>query len=203
MKRLFIGILCAAGVLGGAQAQAAPILTPTTDGVVSSILFDTSFNPIIFGGISGGSPADVIDGATTVATGGVAADIATDVETDNLYFLDFVDDLIVFDFDFTSSVFSAGGIWTLPAVGTQLIGGSDPALLPFIGTNAAQFSVFGDPVPVFGQEQEIVGFIVTYSLDSISAREDIAAVPEPATLGLVATGMVMAARRRRASRKSA
>ena len=174
-------------------------MTPTTDGVVSTILFDLTATPVIYGGVFGGSPADVTEGSTTIATGAVDAALPPDVEADNLFFIDFVDDLLAFDFVFSGSVFSAGGIWTLPAVGSHPFG-SDPALDGFVGANVAQFSVLGDPVPFFGPDQELLGFLVTYSLDSITARET-ADVPEPATLGLVGTGLWMAVRRRRANRK--
>jgi len=194
VKRFFVAVVCAVVLFAGAPAQAAPILTPDSDGVIGVVVFDLIGTPI-FMAVTGSSGANVTDGAfITSGTIGVPA-----ADLDTAIFVDFAaDDAFFFDFNFATSVFDAA-LWSVVVDGTPIFS-SDPALVPFIGANLGQFS-FLTLEPYFGGTQEQVGFLATYALDFIAAPE-VTAVPEPATLGLVAMGLAAAARRRRQQKKN-
>ena len=189
MKRFFLAVVCAVALFASTSAQAAPIITAADDNLLSTVAFDTLGNPIAFGGLSGATIALVTDGPP-ISLGLVAA-----ADSDTGLFVDLpdVNDALAFDFLFGTSVFGPGGLWTLSAVGSPLFL-SDPAFLPFIGVNVAQFSALSLD-PIFGNDQ-LLGYIGVYALDFIAAPDQVTEVPEPATMGLVGLGLAAAARRR-------
>lgn len=200
VKRLLLLALVVIG-LSAAPAQAAPILTTdttNTDEFIGVVLFDMAFNPVLMSLSPGSLDIAAVTNPALVTSGVIAAFDATTGA-----FVDFaLDDQIAFTFNFGSSVFG-GGTWSLLVAGAP-ISMTDPLLLPFlVANNVGQFTLFGDLLPIIdGETQQQTGILATYRLDFIAAPEDVSAVPEPATLALVGTGLAYAARRRR-SKKAA
>ena len=193
VKRFFVASVCAVALFTSAPAQAAPILVTDSSGVVGAVFFDLAANPVFMNLAAGGaSGATVSDGA--VITSGIIAVS----DTDSALFVDFgVDDAFLFDFNFATSVFAAN-LWSVVVNGAPIFL-TDPALVPFAGANLGQFSLLSlDPFFDTGTQQQI-GFVGLYKLDFIAAQ-GATPIPEPATLGFVGTGILLAIRRRRSKR---
>ena len=195
MKRFYLAVVCAVALFASTPAQAAPIITTADDGLTSAVVFDALGNPVFFAGITGVTIVTVSDGGPPTALGVVAA---ADADTGLFIELPTGDDILAFDFLFGTSSFSPTGVWTLAAVGAPLVL-ADPAYIPFVGLDLAQFSILGELLPIF-ENDILIGYVGNFALDFIAAPEAPAEVPEPATLGLLGTGILMAVRRRRAKK---
>jgi hypothetical protein len=200
-------VLFLAALAWNTPAEAAPILVTQTPTVTASIFFDNALNPTYLG-FTPGSLANVDNTEGLASPAGVVVSNDADAAPiDSAVFFDFVDEAIHFQFDFGSSGFDFGaGIWSLFAAGSPLAPFepiTDPSLTPFLApNNIALFSIlFVEQVFDDLNPQIPIGLFAVFALDTIAAPEQ-AAIPEPATLALLATGLAFfaAARRRRATR---
>jgi len=110
-------------------------------------------------------------------------------------------------FDFNTSAGIGTPTWIIPVTGVALSPTvTDLALIGFLGNDLASFA-FVSATEVFDDSEVpvLLGNVLAYSLTSISGTGEPlsnggAAIPEPASLCLVGSGLLMALRRRRASK---
>ncbi len=190
MKRLLVLSACVVGLWSG-RAEAGSILIPldSPTPLVASIL-SIGANPPVFD-IQGLSAAIVDDSATPgVDSSGLTLGGGLP-PNNNVVYLDAQG--VSFTFLFPLGTFN-GTLWDVPVIGSALVPPlTEPWLNNFVGADVAQLSFLsvapiGDLAPV--------GFLAQYHLDFI-ASGDTAPVPEPATIALIGSGLVMAVRRRR------
>ncbi len=192
VKRFLVLGVLTIGLLTGASAQAAPILVTDTPTVIGTVIFNFSDPGATVYDIRGTATTQAFDGATPLGSG-LLAGSDDPAPQNNVLYTNLVTDLMGFSFDFSTSIFT-DNLWTVAVTGFPILG-SDPAFASFVGADLAQLSLLSSEI--IGGEQPI-GLIANYSLNFIVGPEQQpAAVPEPATLGLVGTGVVMAIRRRR------
>ena len=199
VKRFVVAIVCLVGLVASAPVQAATILLPTTDTVVGTFAVDFIAGTTTVT-IAGAAAADIEVDGVPANSGVINADALPG--TEDALFFDLVDEALQFDFNLATSVGLGTGVWTLLAAGSPLSPIGDPALAAFLAPdNLALFSILGDPIFVPGQDGQTIAAIFNYSLQSITAPEQVAPIPEPATIGLVGMGILAAARARRTRRK--
>ncbi|HKY23359.1 MAG TPA: PEP-CTERM sorting domain-containing protein [Vicinamibacterales bacterium] len=188
-------------VLAVPSAHAAPILFPSTGVINGTVVIPLADPTAVVYDVRGAAQVSVIE-QSTLAPIGTANLFGSDpfpsdqLTLANLGSTEFLD----FTFDFSTSTFSPTfNEWNLSVVtGTPLTALTDPALIGFTGHNVAQFLIAGEGTFIFDNEQNPFALVVPYALNFIlSTQPDNPAVPEPATIGLVATGLAVAARRRR------
>lgn len=208
MRRFMIRcVLAGALLLSASSAQAASILFPlagSIDGSVTFLFADPS-NPIY--DVRGQATVQVVDELSNP----VAVDFllgGNPFPAASLFLVNLaVNEALDITFNFASSTFNPsfpGPDWFVSQViGTPLTGVTDPGLAGFVGNdNVARFGLLTpEGIPIFAGDEQI-GLSFNYALISITnPDDDMAAVPEPATLSLLGAGLVMAARRRRAGSK--
>jgi hypothetical protein len=190
--------IAAIGVFMGTVAHAAPILTVTNGSVLATVTVTAAPPVFTVAGLALGS----VDEATTaehLGTGVIDASAGTTHAT--LSSPATAGEAI--DLVFLLSPGLSDAEWLVNVSGTPLTGISDLALIGFAGADIAHFAlVSSQPFIVDGTQ---VGTQFVYNLTTLNGTgapvgSGQAAIPEPASLCLVGSGLLMALRRRRANK---
>lgn len=191
--------IAAIGVFMGTVAQAAPILTVDAGSVLATV--SVTADPIVF--TVSGFAAGSVDEATTaehLGTGVIDASAATLHAT----LISPATPGEAVDLEFFLSAGLGDAEWLVNVAGTDLTTISDLALIGFVGPNVAHFALVSN-TPILVDDVQ-VGNQFVYNLVTLNGTGapvgsgGETAVPEPASLCLVGSGLLMALRRRRANK---
>jgi hypothetical protein len=195
--------LAAIGIFVATAAHASPILTVAAGNVVGTITVsaDSTVAPVFdvtgaaLGSVDEATTSEHLGAAVVNAPGGGTALLGSTTVAEALNLV----------FDFNSSTGVGSPEWIIPVSGSNLSPTvTDPALIGFLGSDFAHFA-FVSSTPIISNEQQ-VGLALTYSLTTLNgtgAPVTGQAIPEPASLCLVGTGLLMAYRRRQSSKNRA